>query len=166
MSDHSSTLLLGKLGFSRLKYLVQKHKSRKWWKQEAGSLTPKPVQLEQSCLRPSKGGRRRGAHGRAGFPHREAAKSELLLPVKLETTPLTFTWLARFQKKWGCWFSDASNAPLRHGVQPERKRDNTANYTSIVWNAHMATKKNDEESRVCEMMLTVYRWKSQVTDYR
>lgn len=85
------------VGEIRVKHLVEKHKSRKWWKQEAGNLTPKPVQLERSCLSPSKGGRRQGAHGKAGFPHREPAKSEL--PVKLETTPPTFTWLAQSHKK-------------------------------------------------------------------
>lgn len=58
-----------------------------WWKQDVINLTPQLVQLEQS-LGPSKGGRGPGeAHARAGLPHREAAKSQWLLPPKLGTTP-------------------------------------------------------------------------------
>lgn len=151
------SLLLWKLGFSRLNSLLRNtnlKNSGSWkpaaWLQSLCSLS-KVVSAPQ---------REAGA-----FPTGKPLKTELLLPVKLETAPADLHVVSAVPENGGCWFSNPSNAPLRHGVQPEQKRDNTANYTSIVWKTHTATKEKDEESRVDVKCWPRTVEKTQVADY-
>lgn len=89
---------VGEIRVERVKNLAQKLKSRKRWKQEV-AVWPQSLCNLSKLSQPLKGREEAWEPYKGSPPLSEAAKSELLLPLKLETTQLTFRWSAQAQKE-------------------------------------------------------------------